>query len=767
MSITTIPTIKEQVEQKLQAQQANKEFKDVGRVAQTRKEKSAYKLISGQVLNQLEDDAVMAFNMVKKENVWPEINIEEERTRGCTAGAAYLKVKIRESVPTRPKDEKAKRATYVLFLERLQSDLLECYSISQIKAVTEKYRNLSFNEIIGYFMNPEFLIASDERKKEIESVLKQNKHINLAFMYGGSMLVSKLINEVFGSRFENTFFNKSDAAKVLWADANNKEPVSVEESAALIALLHKRKTDFIAANQESIEQQKSMSQAELISAMDNKWSIGSESKKIYKQNVEQFRTWAIEYYERRIRNESARWDEKEKLLQPRDNDWSWTEKKETKTESKPKAQAINTKEPLSYIKRTGGYKIETNTPAEIVSKFGFSAVNYGVYVDDSWSKEHTRHFLGAMSDLGQTLNLDIRAVNQLGKLSIAFGAKGIRGHLATYFSQTKDINLTRGSGDGSVAHEWGHYFDNVIVELDAQKATTLFASDGHSQDIEIRTLYKELMDFFYRGNPLYTPKVPMRFYAKKTDSKPTYSIRHAGSWENKTVEIKETIEQTLEQLDYIAIVNKDYHYTQVRLFGYIIDAFGLESYDVPMKLRTSYFYHKSAYSIFQYCASTVKGDSIGAFPRTKYWTSGVELFARSWETVVLKKILDQGRVSNYLVNDIPIQDIISESYYTPYPSGLELGYIETLMDKIIAAVKNRYSIGGFIPPSGIIEDEYLDLTKTGKVEAGMVVDENLATGEETVDFIGAIATLEMLLESDPENAEWKEAIETLKMLTEK
>ena len=48
----------------------------------------------------------------------------------------------------------------------------------------------------------------------------------------------------------------------------------------------------------------------------------------------------------------------------------------------------------------------------------------------------------------------------------------------------------------------------------------------------------------------------------------------------------------------------------------------------------------------------------------------------------------------------------------------------------------------------------------------MVVDENLKTGEETVDFVGAIATLEMLLESDPENIEWREAVETLKLLSE-
>lgn len=52
--------IKEQVEQRLQEKQSNREFKDIGRVAQTKKEKAAFRLINSKVLTDLEDDAVMA-----------------------------------------------------------------------------------------------------------------------------------------------------------------------------------------------------------------------------------------------------------------------------------------------------------------------------------------------------------------------------------------------------------------------------------------------------------------------------------------------------------------------------------------------------------------------------------------------------------------------------------------------------------------------------------------------------------------------------------
>jgi len=113
-------SIKEQIEQRLQSQQAAKEFKDVGRVAMTKKELSAYKYINISTLDDLEKDAVMARDRVKKDAVWIAYDVNLERESGVSSGAAYLKVKIRESVPTRPKDTEFARGVYVLFLGVLQ-----------------------------------------------------------------------------------------------------------------------------------------------------------------------------------------------------------------------------------------------------------------------------------------------------------------------------------------------------------------------------------------------------------------------------------------------------------------------------------------------------------------------------------------------------------------------------------------------------------------------------------------------------------------------
>jgi len=754
--MSELKNIKDQVESRLQEQQKSKEFKDVGRVAMTRKEMSAFKLINGQILNLLEEDAIMAHNMVKKENVWPEIDVEAEKGRGVSAGATYLKVKMREAVPTRPKDEKAKRATFVLFLELLQKDLIECYTVAQIKDLTEKYREMPIDKVIGYFIDPKYLTATPEERAQMDVVLKRNGNIQMAMIYGSRSLVPKLVNEVFSARFENTFFNRSDASRIIWFEATEMEPVTEEEAKILSDKLKERKKNFIEANEKNIAEYKAMDLKALKLAMETKWTLGGGSKSIYKQDMEAFRTWVISYYERNIKNESFRYDEKIKKAVAKGNDWSWTNKSEVKDEvAKPKSQAINTKTPLAYIKRTGGYKITANTPQEIVSRFGFSAVNYGNYVDDKWSKEHTAHFLSAVCDMAEMLNIDIKKMNQLGGLSIAFGAKGRKGHLATYFPQTKDINLTKGNGDGSVAHEWGHYFDNVIVEMDLKRATNEFGSQHKSPDPIIRQLFRELMDFFYKGYDQVTPTVPMQFYAQKSEKAPTYSVRKENGYgyDSKPIQIKATIEETLEQLKSFMRVDKDYHSTQVRLFGYVIDAFGLESYNVPMKLRTSYFFHKSAYNVFKYCYMNplTKRYEITTSTRTAYWTSDVELFARAWETVMLKKILDKGRVSNYLVNDIPLEDIINEGYSRPYPAGKELDYIETMIDKIVVAVKSKFAVGDFIPPSNIKEDEYVELKKdeSGKTKEAMVV-ETRPDGGKKVEFVEETKVVKVVKEPKKE-----------------
>jgi hypothetical protein len=754
--------IEEIVEQRLQEAQSNKEFKDIGRVSNLKKTKSAYRLIDMSNLSEIEMDEVQAFNIVKKDLVWQPINISDERNKGVTSGATWLKVKIREAVPTKPENSKQKRVAYVMFLNKLQSELLECYNVKQIEDLGIKLKKLPLIDIITYLIDPTYLDKSEEDKKAIEEIIK--KDYKLSMIYSLERLMQNLIEEIFSKRFCNILFNKGDSSYSTYAEAKEKEPITQEQSDILIANLEKRKEMFIISNRNFQEEYINYTVEQLKNAMNTKWQINPISKQAYKEDIEKFRTWVIDYYEIKIKRGIAEFDTKIENSKPKDNDWSWSEDKKEKSEKKSNENKliINKKEPLAYIKRTGGYKIGDISVGELIDKFGYKAVNYGNYVDDKWSKQHTKFYLQAMSDLGEIFNINIKELNQLGGLSIVFGGKGRAGHLATYFPQTKDINLTKSNGDGSVAHEYGHYFDNLMVDLDKKKAEPLLATENLNriEQYEVRMALKDIVDFFVKGNPLYTPKMKVTFFAQDSNTIPNIPYLKDRRWEYKKLELKPTIEETLEQCEEILVFDENLYQTQVRVIGYIINHFQLLEYSIDIRLKTSMFYQKSAYNFFSYCykkPSKYNPNRIeivkAGDKRTPYWTSNVEMFARAWETILFKKILDKNRRSDYLVSGIDMTELNVEGFQNPYPSGSELNYLEELYDNLIKAVKKAFNLSDFIPYNLDREDILVEFESKTKSEIKVGIDVTKGKEEEVVEYIEENNVVETIKESilEPQN----------------
>lgn len=122
--------------------------------------------------------------------------------------------------------------------------------------------------------------------------------------------------------------------------------------------------------------------------------------------------------------------------------------------------------PLSHIRRKGGVLVTDLQVSEqfLLQDFGFRAVEYGNYVRDAEGTEHLRHCIAALTDLCDVLNLSPRRANEAGGLAIGFGSRGQGGRaVATYHPSERIINLTKSRGDGSLAHEWLHYFDNLLM----------------------------------------------------------------------------------------------------------------------------------------------------------------------------------------------------------------------------------------------------------------------------------------------------------------
>lgn len=136
-----------------------------------------------------------------------------------------------------------------------------------------------------------------------------------------------------------------------------------------------------------------------------------------------------------------------------------------------------------YVKiaeRKGGPEINAHTTQQamnyMVNDLGMRGVQWGNSVTDDERHHHAQMASGAMADLMDIVGLPPEMASLGGKLGLAIGARGRGGALAHYEPATKVINLTRKNGVGSLAHEWGHFFDHH-AEGTSYKGDKLFSQN--------------------------------------------------------------------------------------------------------------------------------------------------------------------------------------------------------------------------------------------------------------------------------------------------
>jgi hypothetical protein len=120
------------------------------------------------------------------------------------------------------------------------------------------------------------------------------------------------------------------------------------------------------------------------------------------------------------------------------------------------------------------------TPEAFADTFGFRGVQFGNYVEQGRRQSDLNETYDALMDLAAVLGVDPRALSLNGGMGLAFGARGKGGKNApaAHFEPTNlVINLTKGGGPGSLAHEWWHAADNYFARQSVEKSTD-FVTDG-------------------------------------------------------------------------------------------------------------------------------------------------------------------------------------------------------------------------------------------------------------------------------------------------
>ncbi|MGP1682808.1 MAG: LPD5 domain-containing protein, partial [Giesbergeria sp.] len=112
------------------------------------------------------------------------------------------------------------------------------------------------------------------------------------------------------------------------------------------------------------------------------------------------------------------------------------------------------------------------TPEQFSDAFGFRGVQFGNHIEGPRRQADLNRAYDALMDLAGVLDLPPRALSLNGELGLAFGARGKGGKNAAaahYEHGTVVINLTKGSGAGSLAHELFHAIDNYFSRSGGDK----------------------------------------------------------------------------------------------------------------------------------------------------------------------------------------------------------------------------------------------------------------------------------------------------------
>ncbi|EBU7940684.1 hypothetical protein DLC02_22155 [Salmonella enterica subsp. enterica serovar Chittagong] len=109
------------------------------------------------------------------------------------------------------------------------------------------------------------------------------------------------------------------------------------------------------------------------------------------------------------------------------------------------------------------------TPETFSDAFGFRGVQFGNYVEGPRRQSDLNRAYDSLMDMADVLKVPPKALSLNGRLGLAFGARGKGGKNAAAAHYEPDqvaINLTKGNGAGSLAHEWFHALDNYFGQHD-------------------------------------------------------------------------------------------------------------------------------------------------------------------------------------------------------------------------------------------------------------------------------------------------------------
>ena len=355
---------------------------------------------------------------------------------------------------------------------------------------------------------------------------------------------------------------------------------------------------------------------------------------------------------------------------------------------------------------------------------GLSKINFGSWmskpVNAKERQAHVNSTYDAFIDLAEVLDVPVKALSLNGSLSIAIGAQGKGGRAAAHFVPgVNEINLTRASGAGSLAHEFAHGLDHYFGVQDgldgktdpflSNSSTRRYITNNSNARTEIVDAFSTIMsvmkskdeslaDAKKRINAQYEMAVSnLREYVEKEglagkvgESKDAKAaLKNIFSGEKS--EYAEWPPLTKRKRKPQGVTSVDVKTIADHLGWSYQEADNLQSLTgtlayhklmkdgEPIQNRNHTSFYKQAGAL------DLKGKP--------YWATPHELFARAFEIYVASKLGEKNGRNDYLTSNwkmkAEIGSLFGDEAAKRYPQGDERQDINAAFDTLMAELKTK------------------------------------------------------------------------------
>jgi hypothetical protein len=294
----------------------------------------------------------------------------------------------------------------------------------------------------------------------------------------------------------------------------------------------------------------------------------------------------------------------------------------------------------------GGYKEEVDKDGNVnlipsgsnKDTMMFRALQYGNALNEKERTHHTNGALSAFTDLSDITGIDKNLLSMKGKLALSFAARGAGKANAHYEGDLKIINFTKKNGFGTLAHEWGHFLDNIVSNITSGKGERYLGAGGFGSEgdydkskyqSEDNMIVSHSEDDLKNGDMIRKFPFDMQYNIDKKTGKRTVTVLETVSSEGS----KHKSEDTGKVFD----LDKD-----------LPDNFLSNGFHIYNNLSELDKSAGQAVMALHDIGQTLVEKMDLSNDYSPYWRRTREKFARSFEVYVAEKMKKKGRVNSYL-----------------------------------------------------------------------------------------------------------------------